>query len=105
VDLGHNFVFADAVCNRQKRDYLAHAEHLAKWNEQNLGRAQELADEFDLRLLRHDVERTRKVAYWAYEQAELARSRVWASGNEFSALGSNWTYFLGGSEGIGSDRP
>ena len=102
VDLGHNFVFADAVCNKQKRDYLAHTDHLEKWSEQNVGHADELANQFDQRLLRHDLERTWKVTYWAYEQAELANSRVWGRAEEFSSLGSEWAQGLVRNVGVGS---
>ena len=94
VDLGHNFVFADARCNRHKRDYLAHPEHLAKWDERNLQQADQLGVLFDDALLRHDAERTRKVAWWAYEQAELAEARVWISSDEFEALGPLWKGML-----------
>lgn len=90
VDLGHNFVFADARCNRFKRDYLAHIEHLSKWNERNLRQAEQLGVMFDRDLLRHDAERTLTVAWWAYEQAELAGARVWVSSDGFEALSPLW---------------
>jgi 5-methylcytosine-specific restriction endonuclease McrA len=99
VDLGHNFVFADAKCNHHKRDYLAHPEHLAKWDETNLQQAEQLGAMFDDALLRHDAERTRKVAWWAYEQAELAEARVWISSDEFESLGSLWKGMLNPQHG------
>lgn len=104
VDLGHNFVLADANYNKRKRDHLAHMDHLAKWSEQNLGHAQELADQFDRELLRHDADRSRKVAYWAYEQAELSRSRVWARADQFGDLPTNWQAALNIS-GFGGGTP
>ena len=94
IDLGHNFVFADAKCNRHKRDYLAHTDHLAKWNERNLQYADQLGTMFDHALLRHDAERTRKVAWWAYEQAQLADARVWVSSDKFEPLGPIWSEVL-----------
>ena len=103
VDLGHNFVFSDARCNRHKRDYLAHPEHLAKWDERNLQHAEQLGAMFDQVLLRHDVERTRKVAWWAYEQAELAEARVWISSDEFEALGPLWKGMLKPQQGQAGD--
>jgi 5-methylcytosine-specific restriction endonuclease McrA len=99
VDLGHNFVFADARCNRQKRDYLAHPRHLAKWGERNIQQAEQLGAMFDDALLRHDAERSRKVAWWAYEQAGLAEARVWISSNEFETLDSLWKDMLETQQG------
>ena len=90
VDLGHNFVFAHSSCNRHKRDYLAHPEHLARWREQNLDSAEELGCRFDEAVLRNDVGRTRKIATWAYEQAELARANVWVSRDRFAGLDVDW---------------
>ena len=90
VDLGHNFVFAHSGCNRHKRDYLAHPEHLARWREQNLDSAEELGHQFDDAILRHDVVRTQKIAVWAYQQAELAEANVWIAGDQIRGLGADW---------------
>ena len=94
VDLGHNFVFAHSKCNSLKRDYLAHPEHLLRWREQNLDCPAELGSQFDSAVLRHDANRSRKIAYWAYEQAELARARVWVAADEFLGLGPEWRTVL-----------
>jgi hypothetical protein len=94
VDLGHNFVFAHAVCNGHKRDYLAHPEHLMRWREQNLDCATVLSDQFDSLVLRHDAGRSHRVAAWAYEQAESAEARVWRVANEFEALNAGWRVAL-----------
>lgn len=90
VDLGHNFVFAHLGCNRQKRDYLAHPEHLARWREQNLDSAEELGRHFDEAVLRHDAGRTQKIAVWAYQQAELAEANVWVAADRFQRLEAGW---------------
>ena len=94
VDLGHNFVFSHACCNRGKRDYLADPTHLERWREQNLDCSNELAAQFDAALLRHDARRSAKVAHWAYEQAELSNARVWVVRNEFRELGRKWRQSL-----------
>ena len=94
VDLGHNFVFAHPKCNSLKRDYLAHPDHLLRWREQNLDCADELGEQFDGVVLRHDAYRSRRIAHWAYEQAELARARVWVAADEFQGLGSEWRRVL-----------
>ena len=95
VDLGHNFVFAHSSCNRHKRDYLAHPDHLARWREQNLDAADELSARFEDAVLRHDALRTRKIAAWAYEQAELAEAHVWISADQFQGLDPDWRMALG----------
>jgi 5-methylcytosine-specific restriction endonuclease McrA len=95
VDLGHNFVFAHSSCNRHKRDYLAHPEHLARWREQNLDSAEDLGRQFDDAVLSHDVGRTRKIAVWAYQQAELAEAHVWIAADEVQGLTAGWRRALG----------
>lgn len=94
VDLGHNFVFAHPKCNNLKRDYLTHPNHLLRWREQNLDCADELAEQFDSIVLRHDAGRSRKIALWAYEQAELVKVRVWIAADEFAGLGGEWRRIL-----------
>jgi 5-methylcytosine-specific restriction endonuclease McrA len=94
VDLGHNFVFAHPKCNSRKRDYLAHPDHLLRWREQNLDCGDELATKFDRIKLRHEADRSRKIAHWAYEQAELAQARVWIAADEFAGLGGEWRQAL-----------
>jgi len=70
VDLGHNFVFSHPGCNNDKSDLLAHPEHLARWRECNLDAPSALEEAFNSSGLVHDVERSRFVAVWAYEQGE-----------------------------------
>lgn len=90
VDLGHNFVFSHSECNRRKRDYLAHPEHLLRWRQQNLDSAADLGCRFDNDVLNHDATRSRRIACWAYEQAELACARVWIAAEKFAGLGPEW---------------
>lgn len=94
IDLGHNFVFAHAKCNRQKKELLAHAEHLARWKETNLSDRVRLADEFDANGLAHDAIRSEHVAIWAYEQGEASESHVWRRGDELFPLDARWRQIL-----------
>ncbi len=94
ADLGHNFVFTDNRCNTAKRDHLAAPEHLAHWTEQNLQKASELETLFEDAVLRHDIDRTRTITIWAYEQAELSKSRVWLREKAFCELDTEWRQAL-----------
>lgn len=90
VDLGHNFVFSHPECNRDKRDYLAHPEHLRRWREQNLDAGEVLSEGFSEGRLPHDLGRSRQVAFWAYEQGEASGAHVWVSGRRLEALPAIW---------------
>ena len=58
LDLGHNYVLADARCNGFKSDRLAAFEHLDRWCARNGGGAWTAA--LDGRLLPHDSARTKR---------------------------------------------
>lgn len=90
VDLGHNFVFAHAQCNNSKRDLLAAPEYLNKWREQNLELGVELSEQFDQQGLMHDLERSRQITWWAYEQGQRSNAHVWAGRNQISRLNESW---------------
>jgi 5-methylcytosine-specific restriction endonuclease McrA len=94
VDLGHNFVFAHARCNRDKRDFLADLKHLSKWKETNLEEAGELTKALTDAGLVQDKSRSRHVAIWAYEQGEAVGSHIWSAGNDLKNLGSEWRRIL-----------
>ncbi len=94
VDLGHNFVFAHAGCNRDKRDFLADVDHLAKWNEENLGESGELTDAFVDAGLVQDRVRSKHVAIWAYEQGEASEAHVWMHGHDPRRLRAEWRDIL-----------
>ena len=94
IDLGHNFVFTHSKCNNQKRDFLAHLDHLLRWKDTNLADRQLLAAQFKDAGLAHDAARSEQVAIWAYEQGEAAGAYVWYEGDEFSALGPEWRRIL-----------
>ena len=80
LDLGHNFVLADARCNAGKLDRLAAFEHLERWCERNA--RPDWTAALDRRTLPHDVRRTKRVARWAYAQAEQGGATVWQRGRD-----------------------
>lgn len=96
VDLGHNFVYTHRDCNRDKRDYLAHPEHLSRWREQNLDAGEPLSARFTAARLPHDRDRSRRIALWAYGQGELAGAHVWVRGNQVDPLPPDWGRVLTG---------
>jgi hypothetical protein len=95
VDLGHNLVLAHDACNAQKRDFLAYPAHLERWQESHLERASELAQRFDSLALPHDPERSRAIAWWAYEQGEAAGAHAWIDADRFMRLDRGWRDVLG----------
>ena len=94
VDLGHNFVYAHAACNREKRHFLADIKHLAKWNEEHLGESGELTNAFVDAGLVQDKVRSRHVAIWAYEQGEATGAHVWMQGHDPRMLKAEWRNIL-----------
>jgi hypothetical protein len=95
MDLGHNFVLADAECNARKRDRLASAEHLEGWCERNIRLGAYLGERFDEKGLVHDLPASLQVARWAYSQAEDSRARVWNREDEVIELDPNWRQLPG----------
>jgi hypothetical protein len=72
---------------------------------QNMGRQAAIVNRVAEAQSRYDVERTWRVTNWAYEQAELANSRVWGRAEEFSSLGSEWPQSLVSNVGVESAGP
>ncbi|HVJ30896.1 MAG TPA: HNH endonuclease, partial [Gammaproteobacteria bacterium] len=95
VDLGHNLVLAHDNCNAQKRDFLAYPAHLERWRSSHLERAGELAQRFSSLALPHDGERSRAIAWWAYEQGEAAGAHAWIDAERFMRLDASWRGVLG----------
>jgi hypothetical protein len=95
VDLGHNLVLAHAGCNSKKRDFLAYPAHLERWQRSHVERATELAQRFDSLALPHDGERSRAIAWWAYEQGEAAGAHAWIDADRFVRLDRSWRDVLG----------
>jgi hypothetical protein len=94
IDLGHNFVLAHATCNRSKRDYLAAAPHLERWQERNLTLGAALGTRFDDHCIVHNLAATGKIAYWAYNQAEYANSNLWWQSNVIEPIEGSWRDIL-----------
>jgi hypothetical protein len=90
VDLGHNFVFSHPACNNSKRDFLAHPDFLAQWRENNLDHGHSLAEMFDEKGLMHDAERSRYIAWWAYEQGQKSNAHVWDGKRGITSLDGSW---------------
>jgi hypothetical protein len=89
LDLGHNYVLADGRCNGNKGDRLAFHGHLRRWCERNQQPA--MTELFASRTLLHDLDLTRRVALWAYSQAERAQANVWTEGRDgLVALDPGW---------------
>jgi hypothetical protein len=94
LDFGHNYVLADAGCNGNKGDRLAFHGHLRRWCERN--EQPDLAAVFAKRALLHDLDLTRRVAVWAYSQAERTNANVWQEGRDgLVALDSAWRHLPG----------
>jgi hypothetical protein len=99
VDLGHNLVLAHDACNAKKRDFLAYPAHLERWQRSHLERASELAERFGALRLPYDDQRSRAIAWWAYEQGEAAGAHAWIDADRFVRLGSSWRDVLGAGAG------
>jgi hypothetical protein len=94
VDLGHNYVLAHAGCNGSKADRLAAPVHLARWCVRNDRDGDALAAAFSKRGVVQDLAVTRRVAGWAYGQAEATAARVWVQNDELVGLGRGWRKLL-----------
>ena len=95
LDLGHNYVLADVRCNGDKADRLASCEHLTRWVARNARPA--VAEAFEHRMIPFDANVTRRVADWAYDQADQAGATVWERGKDgLVKLDSRWRSVLVG---------
>jgi hypothetical protein len=93
LDLGHNYVLADARCNGDKRDRLAAVHHLERWHERNA--REDWTEALTKSAVSVDLDLTRRVAGWAYGQAERAGSLVWSHGRDgMVALDTWWRSLL-----------
>jgi hypothetical protein len=90
IDFGHNFVLAHRTCNGKKGDRLAAIEHLGRWCERNEKYGIELAEAFQKSNIVHNEQASRKITFWAYEQAELAGSFVWTRADELVPISQEW---------------
>ncbi|MFV2082166.1 MAG: hypothetical protein ACC669_09890, partial [bacterium] len=108
VDLGHNFVLTDSNCNRKKRDYLAAESHLENWFNRNQQRQKALEEFFDENSVFHNLESSKQITCWAYEQAENAKAHVWVLNDNVRPIGTYWrNLFLqeAAIEDLAADKP
>ncbi|WP_111859015.1 HNH endonuclease [Acinetobacter sp. CFCC 10889] len=78
ADTGHNFVLADDVCNSQKSNYLASENFLEQWMIRNQLHNQTIQNEISQLGFLTDIERSHRVAGWAYEQAKENGYLMWS---------------------------
>lgn len=81
ADTGHNFVLADDKCNSQKSNYLASKDFLNQWLERNHLHDQLITQEISQLGFLTDIQRSHRVADWAYQQAIENEYLVWLGGN------------------------
>jgi hypothetical protein len=55
----------------------------------------DLARRFDEHGLLYDLTASDRITWWAYENAERARTQVWMAKKELVRLGSDWRSALG----------
>lgn len=82
ADTGHNFVLADDKCNSQKSNYLASEQFLNQWLERNYLHDQLITQEVSQLGFLTDMQRSHRVADWAYRQAVENEYLVWLGGSE-----------------------
>ncbi|MDN5624584.1 MAG: HNH endonuclease, partial [Acinetobacter sp.] len=86
ADTGHNFVLADDKCNSQKSNYLASEQFLDQWRERNHLHDQAITLEISQLGFLTDLQRSHRVADWAYKQAIENEYLVWLGGKEKKIL-------------------
>jgi hypothetical protein len=95
VDLGHNFVLADAACNNQKRDRLAAVPHLERWAQRNADHRAVLVERFEKEGIVHNAATSLGVARWAYAQAHDAQALAWERENILVPIPADWGAAVG----------
>ena len=86
ADTGHNFVLADEKCNSQKSNYLASQQFLHQWQERNHLHDQSIIREISQLGFLTDLQRSHRVADWAYKQAIENEYLVWLGGKDKKIL-------------------
>jgi hypothetical protein len=94
ADTGHNFVLADDKCNSQKSNYLASEQFLDQWRERNHLHDQSIVQEISQLGFLTDLQRSHRVADWAYKQAIENKYLVWLGEREEDTIPSNNCYIL-----------
>jgi 5-methylcytosine-specific restriction endonuclease McrA len=93
-DTAHNFVLADRECNNQKRGMLAARPHLERWLEQIDRHGQEIGALLASEGFIVDVNGSRSVTRWAYQQAASASGNAWVRGKLTEPVGSEYLQVL-----------
>lgn len=101
VDLGHNFVLADKGCNAAKSDVLPALQHFRKWMDRNASAESVLAPAFMARRLPHNLQTSRRVALWAYNQTASNNGLTWVRGREYEHLPGGWQSSMFGADFAG----
>jgi hypothetical protein len=92
LDVAPNLVLADVQCNGHKSDRLAAVQHLAHWTERNASSSFRSAQQATSPATEAAV---RKVACWAYSQAEANSAQVWIQGRDgLAPLPTSWRDYL-----------
>ncbi|MDY6484022.1 HNH endonuclease [Acinetobacter faecalis] len=86
ADTGHNFVLSDDKCNSQKSNYLASEQFLEQWRERNHLHNHAITQEISQFGFLTDLQRSHRVADWAYKQAIENEYLVWLGGKEKKIL-------------------
>jgi len=94
-DTAHNFVLAHGRCNNQKREMLAAKPHLEHWLEQIDRHGQEIGDLLAAEGFLADVNGSRSVTRWAYQQAASASGNAWVREKLTEPVGSEYLQVLG----------
>lgn len=79
ADTGHNFVLADEKCNSSKSDCLASDEFLQRWQERNTNFDIVITEELSGLGFLTDINRSHRVADWAYGQAKENGYLLWVN--------------------------
>jgi hypothetical protein len=93
LDLAHNFVLSDKVCNSQKRDTIAHISHLRRWVARNAEFGAGITEAVGSVMV-SDLGTTNRIASWAYAQTESAHGLTWLGGTTLTELDSGWRTLL-----------
>jgi 5-methylcytosine-specific restriction endonuclease McrA len=77
ADTGHNFVLADNKCNSHKSNYLASENFRVLWEERNHLHDNIITKEISQLGFLTDLQRSHRVADWAYRQGEENQYVMW----------------------------
>ncbi|UIP95263.1 HNH endonuclease [Acinetobacter johnsonii] len=82
ADTGHNFVLANCKSNLEESNYLAYKQFLNQWLGWNHLHDRLITQEISQLGFLTDMQRSHRVADWAYRQAVENEYLVWLGGSE-----------------------